>query len=138
MPARKLFDAAQQFCAQAGFPFPLASLTIRFANGSTCRVDCPHFSPTAPAAGWAFGPTGASYGGRPVTVAGKLLDVLRVLTDADEGLTAEQLKLKVWDAHTATRTVQNTVSKLRLALVVQLSLAHDPIDAHDDTYTLIV
>lgn len=139
MPARKLFDAAQQFCAQAGFPFPLASLTLGFANGSTCRVDCPHFSPPTEV-GWVFTPVGAIHAGRALRVCGKQLAVLKLLADAAEPMTLVAIREALWDRHTAESTVVNCISKLRIALREQLSLPpdRDPIDATEDGYFLTV
>ncbi|VTU01044.1 ---NA--- : [Gemmataceae bacterium] len=140
-PAHVLIDAARHYARRTAGQ-GVRSVNLQLTDGTKLKIEVPP-APSEdwpPAAGWhARGEHGA-YNGTTFKLPGKLAALFRELVEAgDAGLTAADMKVKVWDRHTEDRTVQNAVSRLRAVIREALGLADDtdPVESSEDRYRLV-
>lgn len=117
-PNKTLIDAARHYAARVAGR-AVVKMVMTLDDGMKLKIDFPRECPDQwpPAHGWGVRGSRGSLNGQTFALAGKALAVFRALVEAgDEGVAFSKLKLAVWDEHAETRTVENTVSKLRQTL----------------------
>ena len=139
-PEQLLIESARRY-ARSVTARRLTRISLTLEDGTKRKID---IAPTRedewpPLTGWAVDGDRAALNGLTFRLGGKPLAVFRTLVEVGaDGISPADLKRLVWDEHTETRTVENTMSKLRALIREGLGMREsiDPIIAERERYRL--